>query len=69
MIELYNNIRQEVKDAAKTAWNFAISQSNPIEVAQSLHNITEYYRLLWTEEEVEYLQFYFQLQMEMIKNG
>ena len=67
MIELFDNIRQEVKDTAETAWTLTMAQKNPIEASKLLNQITEYYKLIWTEEEVEFLQFYFQMKMEMMK--
>ena len=68
MIELFNHIRPEVKQTAENAWNLTIAQHTPTKAAELLNTITEYYKLLWTEEEVEFLQFYFQMKiMEMIK--
>ena len=35
--------------------------------ARFLNTVTEYYRNLYSEEEIEFLQFYFQMKMEMMK--
>ena len=68
MIELFDHIRPEVKRVAEGAWNLTISQHTPIEAASLLNTIVEYYRLIWTKEEVDFLQFYFQMKMvEMSK--
>jgi hypothetical protein len=68
MVELFEHIRQEVKDTAEGAWDLAIAQHTPAEAAELLSTIVEYYKLIWTEEEVEFLQFYFRMKMEMMKN-
>ena len=68
MTELYSNIRQEIKDTAKTAWELSIAQPTSVDAAELLNNVTEYYKLIWTEEEIEFLQFYFKMKMmEMMK--
>ena len=68
MTELYSHIRQEVKDIAEGAWDLAIAQHTPAEAAELLNTVVEYHKLIYTQEEVEFLQFYFNMQMEMIKN-
>ena len=68
MTELFTNVRDEVKETADMAWRLAISQKNPINAAEFLNNTTNYYRNIFTEEEIEFLQFYFNMKMEMIKN-
>lgn len=67
MTELFSNISNEVKNAADAAWDIAMSQKNPASAADFLNIVTEYYRKKWTEEEIEFLQFYFYTQMEMNK--
>ena len=67
MQELFENVRDEVKSVAKTAWNLALSQPTPIKAAEFLNTVTNYYQLLYTEEEIEFLQFYFNMQLEMMK--
>ena len=67
MLELFEHIRPEVKKVAEGAWKLTISQHTPQEAAELLNTITNYYKLIWTQEEVEFLQFYFKMQMEMMK--
>ena len=68
MLELFEHIRPEVKDTAAGAWNLTINQHTPAEAAELLNTIVEYYKIIWTQEEVEFLQFYFKMKMmEMMK--
>ena len=68
MTEIFTNISDNVKQLASTMWTIAAAQKNPLDAAKFLHNSTEYYRHLLTEEEIEFLQFYFNMKMEMILN-
>lgn len=67
MIEIYSDIRQEVKDAAVTLWNFVTKMQDPVKAANFLSEMLGYYKVLYTAEEVEFLQFYLNMQMEMMK--
>lgn len=67
MTEIYNDISEETKEIARLAWKVAMAQNNPASAADFLSNITEYYRNSLTEEEIEFLRFYFKMQMEMMK--
>ena len=67
MLELFEHIRPEVKQVAEGAWNLTMAQNSPAKAAELLNTITEYYKLIWTEEEVGFLQFYFNMKMEMMK--
>lgn len=67
MQELFENIRPEIKRVAEGAWNLTMAQENPASAAELLNSVVEYYRNIYTEEEVEFLQFYFQMRMEMMK--
>ena len=67
MIEIFENISDDVKQKAEVMWKMALCQPNPVKAAELLNMVTEYYRKRWTEEEVDFLQFYFQTQMEMNK--
>ncbi len=67
MTEIYDNISEETKEIARLAWKVAIAQNNPASAADFLNNVTEYYRNSLTEEEIEFLRFYFKMQMEMMK--
>ena len=68
MTELYPNISEEVRNAAATAWTIAIAQPDPVSAAEFLNTVTNYYSNKLTNEEVEFLQFYFNLRMEMMKH-
>lgn len=67
MTEIYDDISEETKEIARLAWKVAMAQNNPASAADFLNNITEYYRNSLTEEEIEFLRFYFKMQMEMMK--
>ena len=67
MIEIYSDIRDEVKKMAQIIWQFSLQQRNPLESAKFLDTMIHYYSKLYTQEEIEFLQFYFQTQMEMMK--
>ncbi len=67
MTELYKNVRDEVKSVADFAWKVALAQDNPVDAANFLNNVTNYYKHFYTEEEIEFLQFYFNMKMEMMK--
>ena len=66
MQEIFKNVREEVKETAALAWKIAIGQHDPIAAAKFLDNVINYYTNYYTNEEVEFLQFYFHLQMEMM---
>ena len=67
MTEIYANVRDNVKRVGEFAWKVALAQSNPADAATFLDNVTNYYKNYYTEEEIEFLQFYFHTQMEMMK--
>ena len=67
MQEIFSNIRQEVKNTAEGAWKVAIAQKDPMKAAELLNATTNYYSNFFTEEEVDYLRFYFNMKMEMMK--
>lgn len=67
MTEIYANIRDDVKRIGEFAWKVALAQNNPASAAAFLDNVTNYYKHYYTEEEIEFLQFYFHTQMEMMK--
>lgn len=66
MVEIFANVSDEVKRKAEIIWKITVSQSDPYVAAKFLNQVTEYYRQRWTEEEVDFLQFYIQMQMEMV---
>ena len=67
MTEIYENVSDSAKEIASIAWKIAIALNNPASAANFLNSVTEYYRNSLTEEEVEFLQFYFNMKMEMMK--
>lgn len=67
MTEIYSNISDEVRHTAEAAWRVAMAEPNPIDAAKFLNSATEYYTHIFTEEEVDFLRFYFRTQMEMMK--
>lgn len=66
MTELFANINPDVKEYAKTAWSLALAQKDPAKAADFLNIVTNYYKDVGTPEEVEFLRFYFNMQMEMM---
>lgn len=69
MTELFPNISSEARKQAELAWIIAQSCKNPIDAANMLDNFTNYYSSISKEEGIqEFLQFYFNLKMEELKN-
>ena len=69
MTEVFTDISPEIKQIAETSWKIAIGQNNPMDGAKFLDNIVRYYKALnYSEKDIDFLQFYFKMQMEMIKN-
>lgn len=64
MTELFANIRDGVKQVADLSWKVALAQNNPADAAAFLDNITNFYKQYYTEEEIEYLRFYFNVKMQ-----
>lgn len=67
MVEIYDNISQEVKNTAETAWTLAVKQRSSVSIVDFLSKVTDYYRDKYTEEEIEFMQFYFYTRMEMMR--
>ena len=65
MIELWENINDKTKEYAEQAWTLAIAMLNPADAANFLNDITNNY--IGTQKEVDFLRFYFNMKMEMIK--
>lgn len=68
MTEIFSNISDKVKRTAEFIWKVTLTYDNPLDAANFLHQMTEYYRKIYTDEEMDFLQFYFQMQMEMNKH-
>ena len=65
MIELFPNVPQHIRDLAKEWVDLALRQSNPFEGVKMVSNFAN---SCSTEEEKEFVDFYFRLRMEQIKN-
>lgn len=69
MTELFPNISNEARKQAELAWNIAQHCKTPIDSAEMLNTFTNYYSSVSKEEGIrEFLQFYFHLKMEELKN-
>lgn len=67
MQEIFENISDQTRQLAETAWTIAMAQDNPIKAANFLNTVTNYYDQRMNEEEIEFLRFYFNMKMEMMK--
>ena len=67
MNELFANIKEEVKLTAEQAWQIALAFNDPMSAANFLDCVIKSFEFLYTEEEIEFLRFYFKMQMEMMK--
>ena len=67
MTEIFANISDELKKNAEVIWNLAMAQSTPLQAANLLNSFTNYHKTKLTDEEIEFLQFYFKMKMELIK--
>ena len=67
MTELFTNVSKVAKDIAELSWKLASVQKDPLNAANFLDNVTNYYSNLLTEDEIEYLRFYFNMKLEMMK--
>lgn len=69
MTEIFETISRDARDAAESAFNLAILLKTPANSADFLHNFTEYYIAVHPEPNIrEFLQFYFNMRMEDLKN-
>lgn len=62
MQEIFNNISDEVKNVARTTWNIALTRPNPILAAEFLKSVTDEYSKIYSEEEMQFFDFYFNMQ-------
>lgn len=67
MTELFTNVSKVAKDIAELSWKLASVQKDPLNAANFLDNVTNYYSNLLTKDEIEYLRFYFNMKLEMMK--
>lgn len=64
MIELFPNISTQLREDAEAAWRLA-SSLPPVQATKFLQAYTAYNH---TEEEQDYLRFYFNIEMEKREN-
>ena len=64
MIELFPNISTQLRESAEIAWRLA-SSLPPVQATKFLEAYTTYNH---TEEEQDYLRFYFNIEMEKREN-
>lgn len=67
MIELFTNIRQEVKEIAETSVDLALIQKDPKRAAVFLDSVVRYYTNFYTDEEINFLKTYFQIKLELMQ--
>ena len=67
MEEIFKNVSDWVKGIASTVWSLAMAQDNPIKAAEFLNTVTNYYDKMLTDEEIDFLRFYFNMKMEAMK--
>ncbi len=65
MTELFPNISEKVRTNAEIAWRLAQTFHSPLSMVQFLNDYTA---AAPTEEEQEFLRFYFNLQLELLKD-
>lgn len=66
MIEIYADIPQKTRDQAKFWVDMALRQKDLFE---GIRMVSEYARSCESEEEKEFVDFYFKLRLEALKNG
>ncbi len=66
MIELFANISDQKREQAKLFFNLVIQQEDITKISEELHEFTQNAP---TEEERDFLNFYFNMRMEQLKNG
>ena len=67
MQEIFQNVSDRTKEIAEISWRLAVSQRNPIEAAEFLNTVTNYYDKILNEEDIEFMRFYFNMKMEAMK--
>lgn len=68
MTQIYDNIPADTKEAAELAFTLAI-KLDEIHASNLLNSFTNYYCSIHTNPEIrDFLQFYFNLRMEQMKN-
>lgn len=65
MIELFNNVSNEVKELISYCVDLAFLQPTPLECASV---VNDFRKTCKTEEEKDFLDFYFNLRLELLNN-
>ena len=68
MTEIFTNVSDYIKRVAEDYWKLAQFRKTPVEMAEFLNNATNSCKDICTPEEVDFLRFYFNMKMEMMKN-
>lgn len=64
MIEIYKYVRDDVRQMAPILWRIALAQPTPVDAADFLNNATNFLKHYYTEDEINFLQFYFSMKTE-----
>ena len=64
MKEIFNNISQKTKEQVRFWVNVALTKENPIDAAKVISNFS---KTLKTEEEQNFLDFYFNMRLLQLK--
>lgn len=65
MIEIYANIPENIRKQTKTVVDFALSLKNPMSTARF---VNQYVKTTLNEEEQDFIDFYFNMRLEQLKN-
>ena len=65
MVEIFADIPEHIKELAKNWVDLALRQKSPID---AIKMITEFANSCNTEEEKEFIDFYFRLRLEQLQN-
>ena len=65
MVELFPNVPEHIRELAKNWVDLALKQPNPFEGVKMVSNFAHSCK---TEEEKEFVDFYFRLRLEQLKN-
>lgn len=66
MEEIFSNIPDEIKQQAQFVFNMALRQKN---ILHTIKVLEEYTKTCANEEEQKFVEFYFNMRMEQLKNG
>lgn len=64
MTEIFTNINQNTKELAEVLWMIAQAQPTPIAALNYINSNLNYCRNFLSNEEMDFLEFYFNMKME-----